>query len=63
MIARREQHMTYLLLGVFSLIALVPIAGIVVTALQARGGAASFGVPDGFDLENFATAWDEGLVT
>jgi raffinose/stachyose/melibiose transport system permease protein len=59
-IARREQHMTYLLLGVFSLIALVPIVGIVVTALQSRGGAASFGVPDGFELENFATAWDEG---
>ncbi len=60
MIARREQHLTYLLLGVFSLIALVPIVGIVVTALQARGGAASFGVPDGLELENFATAWDEG---
>ena len=60
MIARREQHMTYLLLGVFSLIALVPIVGIVVTALQARGGAASFGVPDGLHFDNFATAWDEG---
>jgi raffinose/stachyose/melibiose transport system permease protein len=59
-IARREQHMTYLLLGVFSLVALVPIVGIVVTALQARGGAATFGVPAGMDLENFATAWDEG---
>ena len=60
MIARREQHMTYVLLGVFSLVALVPIVGIVVTALQARAGAATFGVPAGFDPENFATAWDEG---
>jgi len=59
-IARREQHLTYLLLGVFSLIALAPIVGILVTALQARGGATSFGVPDGLNLENFATAWDEG---
>jgi raffinose/stachyose/melibiose transport system permease protein len=59
-IARREQQLTYLLLGVFSLIAFVPIVGIVVTALQARGGAASFGVPDGLNLDNFATAWDEG---
>jgi raffinose/stachyose/melibiose transport system permease protein len=59
-IARREQQLAYLLLGVFSLIALVPIVGIVVTALQARGGAASFGVPDGLNLDNFATAWDEG---
>jgi raffinose/stachyose/melibiose transport system permease protein len=59
-IARREEQLTYLLLGVFSLIALVPIVGIVVTALQARGGAASFGVPDGLNVDNFATAWDEG---
>ena len=60
MIDRREQALTYTLLGVFSLIALVPIVGIVVTALQARGGAASFGVPDGLHFDNFATAWDEG---
>ena len=60
MIARREQHLTYLLLGVFSLIALVPIVGIVVTALQARGSAQPFGVPDGLNFENFATAWDDG---
>lgn len=60
MIARREQHLTYLLLGVFGLIALAPIVGIVLTALQERGGASPFGVPDGFAIENFATAWDEG---
>jgi len=60
MIDRREQALTYTLLGVFSLIALVPIVGIVVTALQARGGATSFGVPDGLNFGNFATAWDEG---
>ena len=33
MIDRREQALTYALLGVFSLIALVPIAGILLTAL------------------------------
>jgi raffinose/stachyose/melibiose transport system permease protein len=60
LIARREQHLTYLLLGVFGLIALAPIVGIVLTALQERGGASPFGVPDGFAIENFATAWDEG---
>ena len=60
MIDRREQAVTYTLLGVFSLIALVPIAGIVFTALQAPGGLATFGEPNGFHPGNFATAWDEG---
>ena len=60
MIDRREQALTYTLLGVFSLIALVPIAGIVLTALQAPGQLATFGSPSGFHPGNFATAWDEG---
>ena len=60
MIDRREQALTYTLLGVFSLIALVPIAGIVLTALQAPGELATFGEPSGFHPGNFATAWDEG---
>ena len=60
MIDRREQVLTYTLLGVFSLIALVPIAGIVLTALQAPGEPAAFGEPSGFHPGNFATAWNEG---
>ena len=60
MIDRREQAITYALLGVFSLIALVPIAGIVLTALQAPGEIATFGTPNGVHFANFATAWDEG---
>lgn len=60
MIDRREQALTYTLLGVFSLIALVPIAGIVLTALQPPGELATFGEPSGFNPGNFATAWDEG---
>ena len=48
MIARREQALTYLLLGVFSIIALAPIVGIVLTALQEQGSLASFGEPAGF---------------
>ena len=32
MTVRREQYFTYLLLGVFSLIALVPVVGIIITA-------------------------------
>jgi raffinose/stachyose/melibiose transport system permease protein len=60
MIARREQYAAYVMLGVFSLIALVPIVGIVLTALQQPGGLATFGSFDGVHLSNFTTAWDEG---
>ena len=60
MIDRREQALTYTLLGVFSLIALVPIAGIVFTALQAPGGLATFGEPNGFHVANFSKAWSDG---
>jgi raffinose/stachyose/melibiose transport system permease protein len=59
-IDRREQALTYTLLGGFSLIALLPIAGIVLTALQAPGELATFGEPKGFHPGNFATAWDQG---
>jgi ABC-type glycerol-3-phosphate transport system permease component len=38
MIDRREQALAYTILGVFSLIALLPIVGIVFTALQSRSG-------------------------
>jgi raffinose/stachyose/melibiose transport system permease protein len=59
-IDRREQALTYTLLGVFSLIALAPLAGIVLTALQDPGSAAGFGHPDGFHVRNFGTAWHDG---
>jgi raffinose/stachyose/melibiose transport system permease protein len=59
-IDRREQALTYTLLGVFSLIALAPLAGIVLTALQGPGSAAGFGHPAGLHFGNFATAWREG---
>jgi raffinose/stachyose/melibiose transport system permease protein len=57
---RREQYATYLLLGVFSIVALAPIVGILVTAVQAPRGLASFGEPDGLHLGNFSRAWEEG---
>lgn len=60
MTVRREQYFTYVLLGVFSLIALVPIVGIILTALQKQGGLSSFGHPDGFHISNFADAWNQG---
>jgi raffinose/stachyose/melibiose transport system permease protein len=58
--SRREQTVTYLILGAFSLFALLPIAGIVVTALQQPGGSATFGSFDGIHFNNFSRAWDQG---
>jgi raffinose/stachyose/melibiose transport system permease protein len=60
MTSRREQSLTYTLLGVFSLIALLPIVGIVFTALQQKGGGASFGSFDGLHFDNFKRAWQDG---
>jgi raffinose/stachyose/melibiose transport system permease protein len=59
-IDRREQALTYTLLGVFSVVALAPIAGIVLTALQDPGSLAGFGHPGGLHLANFGHAWREG---
>ncbi len=60
MIDRREQALTYALLGVFSIIALVPIVGILLTALQQPGEVATFGQPNGVHVGNFSKAWDDG---
>jgi raffinose/stachyose/melibiose transport system permease protein len=60
MIDRREQAVAYTILGAFSLIALLPIMGIVVTALQSRSGTATFGAFDGLHFSNFADAWSDG---
>jgi len=58
--SRGEQSLTYVVLGVFSLIALLPIAGIVFTALQDPNGGAAFGSLDGLHFGNFKNAWEEG---
>ena len=60
MIDRREQALTYALLGVFSIIALVPIVGILLTALQEPGQVANFGEPNGLHVANFSKAWNDG---
>jgi raffinose/stachyose/melibiose transport system permease protein len=60
MIDRREQAATYALLGVFSIIALVPIVGILLTALQEPGQVANFGEPNGLHVANFSKAWTDG---
>jgi raffinose/stachyose/melibiose transport system permease protein len=60
MTSRREQSVAYAILGVFSLLAILPILGIVMTALQAPGGLAGFGSFDGLHFDNFSRAWDQG---
>jgi raffinose/stachyose/melibiose transport system permease protein len=58
--ARREVALAYAILGIFSLLALAPIAGIVFTALQDQSAFAPFGTPHGIHLGNFADAWRQG---
>jgi raffinose/stachyose/melibiose transport system permease protein len=58
--SRREQSFGYVILGAFSLIALLPIAGIVLTSLQNPAHLDTFGSFDGLHFGNFAHAWDDG---
>jgi raffinose/stachyose/melibiose transport system permease protein len=58
--SRRELALTYTVLGVFSVIALAPVIGIVLTAVQDRSHLASFGSFDGIHLGNFKDAWEQG---
>jgi raffinose/stachyose/melibiose transport system permease protein len=60
MTSRREQAVAYTILGAFSLFALAPIVGILLTALQNPNGASTFGAFDGLHFGNFADAWTEG---
>ncbi|WP_028061400.1 carbohydrate ABC transporter permease [Candidatus Solirubrobacter pratensis] len=60
MTSRNEQTVTYAVLGLFTLLALAPIVGILATAVQDPSGGASFGSFDGIHLGNFKTAWEEG---
>jgi len=47
-------------LGAFSLFALAPVVGIVLTALQDPEGLATFGSFDGLHPSNFVDAWRDG---
>ena len=60
MIARREQVLNYAILGFFSLLALYPIVGIVLTALAPPGEQVGLSLPSSLHLGNFREAWDEG---
>ncbi len=60
MIARREQFLNYVILVLFSLVALYPVLGILSTALGAPGESAGFHVPSGLHFSNFSDAWTQG---
>lgn len=60
MTSRRDLTLTYTILGLFSLVAIMPIAGILFTALQDPDSLAGFGRPDGLHPGNFADAWRDG---
>ena len=61
MIARREQTLTYAILGVFSLIALVPIVGILAHRAAGRRAAwPRFGTSDGLHFAQLRRRVDEG---
>jgi raffinose/stachyose/melibiose transport system permease protein len=56
-----ERAINYGLLIFFSILAFVPIAGVVLTAFHGPGEPISgFSVPDPFTLDSFRTAWTEG---
>jgi raffinose/stachyose/melibiose transport system permease protein len=61
--ARREQLLSYAVLGVFSLIALYPIVSIVLLALHERSDLVTgFSIPDSLDFGTFGDAWTEGAL-
>ena len=60
MIGRREQALNYAILGFFSLVALYPVVGILLTALAPPGELAGFGMPSSLRWENFREAWSQG---
>lgn len=61
MISRREKIASYVILTIFSILALLPLLGVLLMALTpANESSATFGIPSRLDFSNFATAWNEG---
>lgn len=61
MISRRERLTTYAVLVVFSALALLPLAGVVLSAVTPQSEAASsFTWPHRVDFGNFSVAWSQG---
>lgn len=61
--ARREQLLSYAVLGVFAIIALYPILSIVLLALHERSDLVTgFSIPDSLNFGTFSDAWTEGAL-
>lgn len=61
MTGRLDKAVNYLVLAVFSAIALYPVVGVFLAALQPDGPAAGgFSLPRSINLDNFASAWTQG---
>ncbi|GAA5003095.1 carbohydrate ABC transporter permease [Actinopolymorpha pittospori] len=61
MISKREAALNYLILGVFAIIALFPLLGVLSSALtDPSQSGASLSFPSSPHFANFATAWNEG---
>jgi raffinose/stachyose/melibiose transport system permease protein len=59
--SRRDSLISYLILGVFAVIALYPVFSIVVLALHKRSDLVTgFALPHSLDFSTFKTAWNEG---
>ena len=59
--ARREQLLSYAVLGVFSVIAIYPILSILLLAFHERSDLVTgFSIPDSLDFGTFSEAWEEG---
>ena len=61
--ARREQLLSYAILGVFAVIAIYPILSIVLLAMHERSDLVTgFSIPDELNLGTFGDAWSEGAL-
>jgi raffinose/stachyose/melibiose transport system permease protein len=58
---RREQLLSYAVLGVFCVLVLYPVVSIVLLAFHKRSDLVTgFSIPDSLDFSTFKTAWEEG---
>jgi raffinose/stachyose/melibiose transport system permease protein len=61
MTARRDQVLSYAVLGVFAVIALYPILSIVLLAFHRRSDLVTgFSIPDRLSFDTFSRAWEAG---
>ena len=59
--SRREQLLSYLVLGAFSIVVIYPILSILLLALHERSDLVTgFSIPDSLSFDTFRLAWTEG---